>query len=63
MMKKRVQTKIQPHFDVGTIVQVPLYDVDTTQADGKTLTLIVVDVVQKRTMLVLCIAWHAKQVF
>jgi hypothetical protein len=32
-------------FDVGSIVQVPLYDVDTTKADGKNLTLVVVEVV------------------
>ena len=48
MMKKRTQTQMQTQFDVGTIVQVPLHDVDTTKADGKTLTLIVVDIVQKK---------------
>ncbi len=63
MMKKRTQTQMQTQFDVGTIVQVPLHDVDTKKADGKTLTLIVVDIVQKRTILVQCIAWHAKLVF
>ena len=31
-------------FQVGSIVQVPLHDVDTTKADGKTLTLVVVEV-------------------
>ena len=35
------------HFNVGTIVQVPLHDVDTTKADGKTLMLVVVEVVKK----------------
>ena len=29
-------------------MQVPLYDVDTTKADGKNLTLVVVEVVQKQ---------------
>ena len=48
MMKKRVQAKREASFDVGTVVQVPLHDVDTTKADGKTLTLIVVDIVQKK---------------
>jgi hypothetical protein len=35
-------------FQVGSIVQVPLHDVDTTKADGKNLTLVVVEVVQKK---------------
>ena len=48
MMKKRVQAKREASFAVGTVVQVPLHDVDTTKADGKTLTLIVVDIVQKK---------------
>ena len=47
-MKKRIQAKMEAAFDVGTVVQVPLHDVDTTKADGKTLTLIVVDIVQKK---------------
>ena len=48
MTRKRTQTKMQTQFDVGTIVQVLLHDVDTTNADGKTLTPIVVDIVQKK---------------
>ena len=48
MIKKRAQTRMQTQFDVGTIVQIPLHDVDTTKADGKTWTLIVVDIVQKK---------------
>jgi hypothetical protein len=48
MMKKRAQAKMGATFDVGTVVQVPLHDVDTTKADGKNLTLIVVDIVQKK---------------
>ena len=48
-MKKRAQAKrTLMNFDVGTIVQVPLHDVDTTKADGKNLTLVVVEVVQKK---------------
>jgi hypothetical protein len=48
-MKKRAQAKrTVMNFDVGTIVQVPLHDVDTTKADGKNLTLVVVEVVQKK---------------
>ena len=47
-MKKRVQAKMEAVFYVGNVVQVPLHDVDTTKADGKTLTLIVVDIVQKK---------------
>lgn len=42
MMKKRVTPMKQATFDVGSIIQVPLHDVDTTKADGKTLTLVVV---------------------
>ena len=48
MIKKRTQTQMKTQFDVGTIVQVPLLDVDTMKTDGKTLTLIVVDIVQKK---------------
>ena len=47
-MKKRVQAEMEAAFDGGNVVQVPLHDVDTTKADGKTLTLIVVDIVQKK---------------
>ena len=39
---------MKTQLDVGTIVQVPLHDMDTTKADGKTLTVVVVDVVQKK---------------
>ena len=48
LMKKRAETIVKNQFDVGTVVQVPLHDVDTTKADGKTLTLVLVDVVQKK---------------
>ena len=48
MTKKRIQTKTQTQFDVRTIIQVPLHNVDTTKADGKTLTIFVVDIVQKK---------------
>ncbi len=54
-MKKRVN-KMQPHFNVGTIVLALLHDVDTTKADGKTLALIVVNTVQKRATFVKCFA-------
>ena len=60
-MKRRVQAKREATFDVGTVVQVPLHDVDTTKADGKTLTLIVVDIVQKKTIVVQCIDWLVRQ--
>jgi hypothetical protein len=63
-MKKAAQQKsTMQSFAVGTVVQVPLHDVDTTKADGKNLTLVVVDVVKKRTVIVLCIAWLAMLVF
>ena len=49
---KRMKTKAQSYgdkqLDVGTIVQVPLADVDTTKADGKNLTLIVVDKIHQK---------------
>ena len=61
LMKNSVQSKSTAKFSVGDIVQVGLHDVDTTKADGKTLTLVVVDVVKKMTNLVPCIVWHAKQ--
>ena len=62
-MKRNALSKNELHFTVGSIVQVPLHDVDTTKADGKTLTLVVVEVVKKRTILVQCIAWPANRVF
>lgn len=42
-MKIKAQNYGDKQIDVGTIVQVPFADVDTTRADGKNLTLIVVD--------------------
>ncbi len=48
-MKKTAHAKRTiMNYAVGTNVQVPLHDVDTTKADGKNLTLVVVEVVQKR---------------
>ena len=48
-MKKRAQAKTTlKNYEVGTIVQVPLHDVDTTKADGKNLTLVVVEIVKKK---------------
>ena len=48
-MKKRAQAKSNMvNFAVGSIVQVPLRDVDTTKADGKNLTFVVVEVIQKK---------------
>ena len=47
-MKKRAQNFTRTTFELGSIVQVPWQDVDTTKADGKTLTLIVVEIVQKK---------------
>ena len=47
-MKKSTQAKMVSNFEVGSIVQVPLHDVDTTKADGKNLTLVVVEVVHKK---------------
>ena len=47
-MKKRAQNKTKiASFDLGSIVQVWLHDVDTTKADGKNLTLVVVEAVTK----------------
>ena len=47
-MKKRVQNKTKiDSVDLGIIVQVPLHDADTTKADAKNLTLVVVEVVTK----------------
>lgn len=34
-------------FDIGAIVQVPLHYLDTTKADDKNLTLIVMEMIQK----------------
>ena len=48
-MKKRAQSKsTNAKFALGSIVQVLLHDVDTTKADGKNLTLFVVEVVKKK---------------
>ena len=48
-MKKAAQAKSSiTAIDVGSIVQVPLHDVDTTKADGKNLTLVVVVVVIRK---------------
>ena len=48
-MKKRAQAQsTYAKFALGSIVQVPLHDVDTTKADGKNLTLVVVEVVKKK---------------
>jgi hypothetical protein len=47
-MKRNALSDTELHFAVGSIVQVPLHDVDTTKADGKTLTLVVVEVVQSK---------------
>jgi hypothetical protein len=60
-MKKRVQKIKIVSFDLGTIVQVPLHDVDTTKADGKNLPLAVVEVVQKQdnTCAMYCLACKA----
>ncbi len=38
---------MMPTFQVGSIEQVQLHDVETTKADGKILTLVVEGVVQK----------------
>lgn len=47
-MKVKAQNYGDKQLDVGTIVQVPLADVDTTKADGKNLTLIIVDKVHQK---------------
>lgn len=47
-MKIKAQNYGDKQIDVGTIVQVPFADVDTTRADGKNLTLIVVDKVYQK---------------
>lgn len=47
-MKRNALLEKDLHFAVGSIVQVPLHDVDTTKADGKTLTLVVVEVVKSK---------------
>ena len=48
-MKKRAQAKITlKNYGIGTIVQVPLHNVDTIKADDKNLTLFVVKVVKKK---------------
>ena len=48
MMKKNMQSKMKYNFEVGTVVQVLLHDMNTTKADGKTLTLVVVNIVQNK---------------
>jgi hypothetical protein len=49
VMKKAAQAQSSiTTFAVGSIVQVPLHDVDTTKADGKNLTLVVVEVVKRK---------------
>ena len=46
---KRAQAKITlKNYEIGTIVHVPLHDVDTTKADGKNLMLVVVEIVKKK---------------
>ena len=48
VMKKRAQYKTKiSSFVLGSIVQVALHDVGTTKADGKNLTLVIVEVVSK----------------
>jgi hypothetical protein len=48
-MKKAIEdSSSETAVAVGSIVQVPLHDVDTTKVDGKNLTLIVVEVVKKK---------------
>jgi hypothetical protein len=48
-MKKRAQAKRSTlNFAIRSIVQAPLNNVDTTKADGKNLTLVVDEVVQKK---------------
>ncbi len=46
--KKSTRANMVSNFEVGSIVQVPLHDVDTTKADGKNSTLVVVEVVHKK---------------
>ena len=43
-------------------MQVPLDDVDTTKADGENLTLVVVEVVKRKTILAHCIVLLARLV-
>jgi len=45
---------------VGAVLQVGLHDVDTSEVDGKTLTLVVVEVVQKADTSCPIIIWHVK---
>ena len=48
-MKKAIEdSSSETAVAVGSIVQVPLHDVDTTKVDRKNLTLIVVEVVKKK---------------
>jgi hypothetical protein len=47
-MKKRAQAKRSTlNFAIGSIVQVPLQNVDTSKADGEIMTLVVVEDVQQ----------------
>ena len=63
-MKKRAQAKRSTvNFDIGSIVQVHLYDVDTTKADCKNLTRVVVEVVQKKDNCCPMYRLVARQVF
>jgi len=58
-MKKRAQAKRSTlNFAIGSIVQVPLHYVDTTIADGKNSTLVIVEVVQTKdnSCLMYCLA-------
>ena len=48
---------------VDSIVQVPLHDADTTKADGENSAIVVVEVVQKTTIVVQCIILLAMLVF
>jgi hypothetical protein len=47
-MKVNAQNYGDKQLDVGTIVHVPLADVNTTKVDGKNLTLIIVDKVHQK---------------
>ncbi len=47
-MKQTKQNQKCKPFDVGSIVQAPVANVDTTEADGKNLTLIVVEIVHQK---------------
>ena len=56
-MKKRAQAKRSTlNVVIGSVVHVPLHDVDTTKADGKNLSLVIVEVVQKKDNS--CLMYH-----